>query len=262
MLCHLPPSNKKLVRENSFKSPNNLITVNSLHKSFATIHAVRDVSFFVEKGVLCGLLGPNGAGKSTLFKMMMGLLEPDSGEIALDDKVVTFGEVEFKRKIGYAPESAILYEYLTGMEFLAFIAAAKEIPKGMRQEQIDHWLSFFDLTEKAGELIINYSHGMRRKLSLCAALLGEPEILLLDEATNGLDPESSFKLKEYLREFCSKGGTLLFSSHIIETVEHLCDRIIILHQGSVIREMRRLEWEEFRKRGSSLEEEFIGMVKL
>jgi len=103
---------------------------------------------------------------------------------------------------------------------------------------------------------------MRRKLSLCAALLGEPEILLLDEATNGLDPESSFKLKEYLREFCNKGGTMLFSSHIIETVEHLCDRIIIMHQGRVLREMRRVEWEGFRKRGSSLEEEFIAMVKL
>lgn len=238
------------------------IVLKNISKSFEHIHAVRDVSFSVENGTLCGLLGPNGAGKSTLFKMMMGLLEPDSGEITLAGKVVTFGEVEYKRKIGYAPESAILYEYLTGMEFLAFIAAAKEIPKGMRQEQIDYWLSFFDLSTKAGELIINYSHGMRRKLSLSAALLGEPEILLLDEATNGLDPESSFNLKEYLRKFCSKGGTVLFSSHIIETVEHLCDRIIIMHQGRVLLEMRRVEWEGFRKRGSSLEEQFIAMVKL
>jgi len=237
------------------------IELKNISKSFEHIHAVRDVSFSVEKGVLCGLLGPNGAGKSTLFKMMMGLLEPDNGEITLNGKAVTFGEVEYKRRIGYAPESAILYEYLTGLEFLAFIAAAKEIPKGMRKEQIDHWLAFFDLTEKGGELIINYSHGMRRKLSLSAALLGDPEILLLDEATNGLDPESSFKLKEYLREFCSKGGTVLFSSHIIETVEHLCDRIIILHRGQVLREMQMAEWEGFRKRGSSLEHEFIEMVK-
>ncbi len=238
-----------------------MITVKNLNKSFATIHAVRDVSFSVEQGVLCGLLGPNGAGKSTLFKMIMGLIQPDSGEITLSGEAVAFGEVEYKHKIGYAPESAILYDYLTGLEFLAFIAAAKEIPKGMRQEQIDRWLSFFELTEKAGELIINYSHGMRRKLSLSAALLGEPEILLLDEATNGLDPESSFKLKEYLREFCRKGGTVIFSSHIIETVEHLCDRIIILHRGQVLREMQMAEWEEFRKQGSSLEHEFIEMVK-
>jgi len=128
------------------------IEIRNVNKSFAEVEAVRDVSFSIEKGVLCGLLGPNGAGKSTLFKMMMGLLEPDSGQITLADKVVTFGEVEYKRKIGYAPESAILYEYLTGMEFLAFIAAAKKIPKGMRQEQIDHWLFFLIFPPKPAGL--------------------------------------------------------------------------------------------------------------
>jgi ABC-2 type transport system ATP-binding protein len=238
-----------------------LITVHNLRKSFATIPAVRDVSFSVEKGVLCGLLGPNGAGKSTLIKMMMGLLEPDSGEIVLSGGAVAFGDVEYKRKIGYAPETAALYDYLTGLEFLAFVAAAKQVPSEERVDRIHHWLEFFDLASKAGELIISYSHGMRRKLSLSAALLGEPDILLLDEATNGLDPESSFRLKEYLLRFCENGGTVLFSSHIIETVEHLCDRIIILHQGQVFRQMERLEWENLREQGSSLEQEFIAMVR-
>lgn len=237
------------------------IEIKNLSKSFEKIQAVRDVSFSVESGELCGLLGPNGAGKSTLFKMIIGLLQPDSGDIALDNTVTAFGEIAYKRKIGYAPEHAVLYEYLTGAELLAFIAAAKDVPTDRRQGQIDRWLSFFDLSTKAGELIIGYSHGMRRKLSLCAALLGEPEILLLDEATNGLDPESSFRLKEYLRDFCNNGGTVLFSSHIIETVEHLCDRLIILHQGRVRREMHREEWDAFRRRGSSLEQEFIAMVK-
>ncbi|MGH7451992.1 MAG: ABC transporter ATP-binding protein [bacterium] len=238
-----------------------MITIKNLHKTFEHVQAVKDVSFAVEKGTLCGLLGPNGAGKSTLFKIMMGLLEPDAGEIELAGARAIFGESEYKRKIGYAPETAILYEYLTGREFLNFIAAAKQVSAAKRGEEIQHWLAFFDLTGKADELIINYSHGMRRKISLSAAFLGAPEILLLDEATNGLDPESSFRLKEYLREFCNSGGTVLFSSHIIETVEHLCDRIIILHQGQVLREMARNEWEGLRRQESSLEQAFIALVR-
>jgi ABC-2 type transport system ATP-binding protein len=238
-----------------------MITIENLSKSFEHVQALKDVSFIVEKGTLCGLLGPNGAGKSTLFKIMMGLLAPDAGEIELAGARVAFGESEYKRPIGYAPETAILYEYLTGLEFLRFIAAAKQLPPALREEQIQHWLAFFDLTAKANELIKSYSHGMRRKISLSAALLGAPAILLLDEATNGLDPESSFRLKEYLREFCDRGGTVLFSSHIIETVEHLCDRIIILHRGQVLRQMERNEWEELRRQGSSLEQAFIALVR-
>lgn len=238
-----------------------MITIKNLHKNFKQVQALNNVSFTVERGSLCGLLGPNGAGKSTLFKILMGLLNPDAGEIELIGKGVTFGESEYKRQIGYAPETAILYEYLTGLEFLRFIAAAKQLPPAAREEQIQHWLAFFDLTTKANELIKGYSHGMRRKISLSAALLGAPDILLLDEATNGLDPESSFRLKEYLRKFCERGGTVLFSSHIIETVEHLCDRIIILHCGQVRGEIERSQWEEWRRQGSSLEQAFIATVR-
>ena len=128
------------------------------------------------------------------------------------------------------------------------------------RQGIEKWLTFFDLSAKAGELIKNYSHGMRRKISLCAALLGEPDALLLDEATNGLDPETSFLFKEFLRNYCREGGMVLFSSHIIETVEHLCDRIIILHRGRVLEEMRREEWKKLREVGSSLEQKFIAMI--
>lgn len=238
-----------------------MISIKSLSKSFNQLHALNDVSFSIEKGALCGLLGPNGAGKSTLFKIVMGLLAPDAGTITLADEPIVFGATAYKHKIGYAPEAPILYEYLTGWEFLHFIAAAKEIARPGREPQIQHWLTFFDLTEKAGELITGYSQGMRRKISLSAAMLGNPEILLLDEATNGLDPESSFKFKNYLREFCNRGGTVLFSSHIIETVEHLCDRLIILHRGQVWREMQRRDWQALRQQGSSLEQEFIALVK-
>jgi len=238
-----------------------MIKIKNLSKTFESVQALHDVSFSVEKGALCGLLGPNGAGKSTLFKIIMRLLAPEAGEITLAGERMVFGATEYKRKIGYAPEAPIFYEYLTSLEFLRFIATAKGLHPETREQQIQHWLAFFDLTEKAGDLITGYSHGMRRKISLSAAMIGVPEILLLDEATNGLDPESSFKFKNYLREFCGRGGTVLFSSHIIETVEHLCDRIIILHRGHMLREMQREEWQGLRQRGSSLEQEFIAMVQ-
>jgi len=238
-----------------------MITVENIDKSFGTVQALNDVSFSIEAGSLCGLVGPNGAGKSTLFKVLMGLLELDAGKINIADETINFGETAYKTKTGYASENPILYDYLTGVEFLYFIAAAKRTPEKLKEGEIKKWIDFFDLSSKAGELIKTYSHGMRRKISLCAALLGTPNILLLDEATNGLDPEGSFKFKQYLKDFCRDGGTVLFSSHIIETVEHLCDRIIILHQGEIRRELNRDEWEGLREQDSSLEQLFIYLVQ-
>ena len=242
-------------------SKTNAVEVADLGRSYDKIQAVRGVSFRVEKGTLCGLVGPNGAGKSTLLKMLMGLLEPDSGEITIAAAPVKFGQTEYKRHLGYAPESPALYEYLTGREFLYFVAGAQEVPAAEREGRIAQWLSFFDLSDKANELIFAYSHGMRRKISLAAALLHSPRLLLLDEATNGLDPESSFRLKEWLREYCRQGGTVLFSSHILETVEHLCDRILVLNHGRLLRDMPRSECEGLRTQGRSLEQEFIAMVR-
>jgi len=238
-----------------------MINIKNLYKAFGKVQALDNVSFSIKPGTLCGLVGPNGAGKSTLFKLLMGLLEPDSGKIQIDNEMIYFGDTAYKNKIGYAPENSILYEYLTGLEFFHFVAAAKRISKETQENEIQKWITFFDLTSKADELIKSYSHGMRRKMSLCAALIGSPVILFLDEATNGLDPESSFKFKQYLKAFCSDGGMVLFSSHIIETVEHLCDRIIILHQGKLRKELDREEWERLRDQNSSLEQLFISLVQ-
>ena len=191
----------------------------------------------------------------------MGLLEANDGEIKIASETINFGDSNYKNKIGYAPESTQLYEYLTGIEFLQFIAAAKHFSVSEVENEITEWINFFDLGGKTNELIKNYSQGMRRKMSLCAALIGNPPILFLDEATNGLDPESSYKFKEYLRSYCQNGGTVLFSSHIIETVEYLCDRIIILHKGQIKQELEKEEWENLREQGSSLEEMFIEVVR-
>ena len=238
-----------------------MIDVKNICKDFGELHALKNVTFSIERGSLCGLLGPNGAGKSTLFKIFLGLLEADEGQIKIADETIRFGDSDYKHKIGYAPESPQLYEYLTGIEFLNFVAAAKQLPVSSVDKEINHWINFFNLGSKTNELIKNYSQGMQRKISLCAALIGKPPILLLDEATNGLDPESSYKFKEYLRSFCQNGGAVLFSSHIIETVEYLCDRIIILHKGQVKAEFIKQEWEKLREQGSSLEEMFIGLVR-
>lgn len=238
-----------------------MITIEKISKAYGTVQAIKNVSFSIEAGTLCGLVGPNGAGKSTLLKILIGLLDSDSGRMQIANETINFGDTVYKHQIGFAPESPILYDYLTGLEFLYFVAAAKGVSAEAFEGEIQNWLNFFDLSSKAGELTKNYSHGMRRKMSLCAALIGSPKILLLDEATNGLDPESSFKFKEYLKSYCNNGGTVLFSSHIIETVEHLCDRIIILHQGTIRRELEREEWEGLRGQGSSLEQMFISLVR-
>jgi len=238
-----------------------MIDVKKVSKKFGELHAINNVTFAIKPGSLCGLVGPNGAGKSTLFKIIMGLLEADDGEIKIANNIIFFGDTDYKIKIGYAPESPQLYEYLPGIEFLQFIAAAKHFIVSETENEIKKWIDFFDLGGKTNELIKNYSQGMRRKISLCAALLGNPQILFLDEATNGLDPESSYKFKEYLKSYCENGGTVLFSSHIIETVEYLCDRIIILHKGQVKQELEQKEWENLREHGSSLEHMFIGLVQ-
>lgn len=238
-----------------------MIEISQISKSFGPVRALRDVSFTAGGGTICGLLGPNGAGKSTLFKILMGLLPPDSGTCRIAGTPITFGETAYKQGIGYAPENPVFFDYLTGRQFLAFIAAAKAVPPGRRENDIRHWLSFFTLQEKADELIVHYSQGMRRKLSLAAAFTGDPGILILDEATNGLDPESSYNLKQQLRAFCKAGKTVLFSTHIIEVAEQLCDRIVILHRGERARELHRDEWLAFRKAGTSLEQEFIRIVQ-
>jgi ABC-2 type transport system ATP-binding protein len=238
-----------------------MIKINKLSKSFQNVNALAHVSFKVSRGELCGLLGPNGAGKSTLFKILMGLLESDAGQISIQNQAIQYGDYHYKQNLGYAPENPVLYEYLTGYEFLKFVAEAKNLPLQRQDAEINHWLTFFKMPEKANELITNYSNGMRRKISLSAALLGRPSILLLDEATNGLDPESSYQLKCHFQTFCQSGGTVVFSSHIIETVEKLCDRVIILHQGQVLKELNREQWQPLQKDGQTLEQIFINLIR-
>lgn len=219
-----------------------MIALRDLAKAYGGVEALRGVTFRLEPGTLCGLLGHNGAGKTTLFKAIVGLVEPDAGEIMLDDRPVGFGETALRRELGYVPETDLLDDYLTVRESLEFVAAVREVPAADRAPRIARWIEFFDLAEKRDALILECSQGMRRKVSLAAALVPEPRLLLLDEAMNGLDPTVRVRLKDELRAFCGRGGTVLFSTHVIETVETLCDRVLLLSGGELRADLQAAEW--------------------
>lgn len=236
-----------------------MLRVTDLTRYYDTLLALDRITFEVQAGTLCGLLGPNGSGKSTLFKLLTGLLEPDRGEIRMLDETIHFGDHRHKFHLGYAPEEPEFYEYLTGYEFLQFIAAAKGLRGASVEQAVRRWLDFFDMIPKADDLILNYSHGMRQKTSLSAALIGTPKILLLDEATNGLDPESSYKVKTYLRDFCQNGGVVFLSSHVVELIENLCDRILILNQGRLSADLNPADLERIRQE-QSLERYFMSRI--
>lgn len=219
-----------------------MIEIRGLFRNYGFVEALKDVSFRLEPGTLCGLLGHNGAGKSTLFKSIAGLVEPDAGEILLDGRPLPFGDTERRRELAYVPENDLLDDYLTVRETLEFVAAVRGVPPAARGARIARWIEFFELGEKSRALVLECSQGMRRKVLLAAALLVEPRLLLLDEAMNGLDPVARVRLKDELRAFCGRGGTVLFSTHVIETVETLCDRVILLAAGSVRADLSAAEW--------------------
>jgi len=233
-----------------------MIELRSISKSYGAIRALADVSFRLEPGSVTGLLGRNGAGKSSLFKIMVGLIPADGGELLVHGQPRPFGDLSLRRRIGYVPESDLLDDYLTVREFLDFVAAIREVPAAERDADIERRLEFFELTDKRNALLIECSQGMRRKVSIAAALLGRPDFLLLDEAMNGLDPESRAALKQELASFCAAGGTVLFSTHVLETAEAVCDRALILVRGRIVRDLDAVSWGP-GSGGGSLESQFL-----
>ncbi len=196
-------------------------------------NALNSLTLTVERGELFGFLGPNGAGKTTTIKILVGLLRPDAGRAEVDGIDCLRNPLEVKRRIGYVPDEPLLYENLTGARFLAFIADVYEVPVGERKI-IAELAEQFELERQLDERISAYSHGMRQKLSIIGALLHDPEVFILDEPIVGLDPRASFVLKEKMRELCSRGGTVFFSTHVMEVAERLCDRVGIIRAGQMI----------------------------
>ncbi len=208
-----------------------MIKLDSVVKLYGELKAVNQVSLSIGAEIFA-LLGANGAGKSTMLKLILGMIEPDSGQVLVDDKEVKFNYVQTRQIIGYLPENLVLYERLTGREFLQFVAGVK----GLGREAtlaIDQALIDFDLKAKQNLLIRQYSFGMKKRVGLIAAMLGDPQILILDEPLNGLDVETIATLRKRIETLHKAGKTIIFSSHIMDFVERMASRVVILSRGQV-----------------------------
>jgi ABC-2 type transport system ATP-binding protein len=213
-----------------------LIEISNVSKSYnkGKVKAVDNLNLQVRPGEIFGFLGPNGAGKTTTIKMMVGLLKSDSGSIKINGFDIEKEPLRVKESISFVPDNPEVYEKLTGIEYLNFLGDVYGVPGALRKERIGRFLDLFELRGAVNDLIQSYSHGMRQKIVLIGALLHDPQVFILDEPMVGLDPKSSHNLKEYMKEHCTRGKTVFFSTHILEVAEKLCDRIGIIHQGSLI----------------------------
>ena len=213
-----------------------MLKIKNVSKSYSkgNVKAVDNLNLNVERGEIFGFIGPNGAGKTTTIKMICGILPPDSGNILIDGYDINENPIAAKRAIGYVPDNHETYERLSGIEYLNFIADVYEVDPDVRNERMEKYLEMFSIADAAGERIKTYSHGMKQKLMVTAALLHHPPLWILDEPLTGLDPKSSMLLKEEMHKHCSAGNTVFFSTHVLEVAERLCDRIGIIQHGRLI----------------------------
>jgi len=233
----------------------------SVSKSFGTVRAVIDLSLTVGSGEIMGLLGPNGSGKTTTMKVMMGILRPDSGRVNVFDVDVLKRPVDARRIIGYVPETPYLYEYLTAAEYLDFVGVAYGIKPEERKQRVEELLQALQIGEHVNEVMSGFSQGMKQKVAITAALLHRPKALILDESLNGLDPRSARIVKELLHRLAREGVAVLFSTHVLEIAEAICNRVTIMNEGSVIAEGSVQELRSLAGLpGSSLEEIFLKLT--
>lgn len=235
-----------------------VVDVRGLTKLYGGVAAVEDLWLRVEPGEIVGFLGPNGAGKTTTLRMLTGLLKPTRGSALVAGHDIVSDAIQAKRRIGYVPDGPYLYEKLTGREFLDFVAGLYSVPRPIARRRSGDLLALFDLEEKAGELIEGYSHGMRQKLGVVAALLHDPTVLFLDEPTGGLDPRSARALKDLLLDTARAGRTVMLSTHVLEIAEQMCDRLAIIDHGRLI---AAGTMAELRRGGTaSLEDVFLRLT--
>ena len=219
---------------NNGPPPEFAIEIEGLSRSFGQKWAVVNVDLRVPHGSFYGLLGPNGAGKSTTLSMMTGLLRPNSGTLSVAGVDVLADPVTLKQRIGVVPETLLLFERLTGAELLEYVGLLRGLDRETIKERATELLAVLDLVDAAGKLTVDYSQGMRKKISLAAALIHAPKVLLLDEPFESVDPVSVRTVKHVLRNLVSGGATVVFSSHVMETVEDLCDHVTIMNHGQVV----------------------------
>ena len=212
-----------------------MLRIENLTKKFGDKKAVDSLSLHIEPGEIYGFIGHNGAGKTTTIKSIVGILKFDEGEILVDGMSVKENPIECKKKIAYIPDNPDLYEFMTGISYLNFIADIFGIPSDVRLERIRKYADLFELTDDLAEPIATYSHGMKQKLAIISAWLHAPKLVIMDEPFVGLDPKASHILKGMMRELCDQGGAIFFSTHVLEVAEKLCDKVAIIKGGKLIR---------------------------
>ena len=211
-----------------------MLEVRHLTKRYRGIPAVSDVSFQLKRGEILGYVGPNGSGKSTTVKMLTGLLEPTAGQILFGGRPIGDDLVGFKRRLGYVPEEPHLYTHLSGLEYLTLVGRLRGMQARPLAQKAEELLALFDLADSRFSLMTSYSKGMRQRVLIAAALLGDPELIILDEPFSGLDVSAGLLFRQLLQELARQGRMILFSSHVLEVVEKLCSQVVILYRGQVV----------------------------
>ncbi|MDD7795116.1 ABC transporter ATP-binding protein [Clostridium sp. 'White wine YQ'] len=212
-----------------------MIEINGITKSYnGKVNAVDDISLEIRDGEIFGFLGPNGAGKTTTIKMITGIIEATKGEILINGLSLKDKPLEYKKSFGYVPDNPDMFLRMKGIEYLNFMADIYDVPSKERSVKIDELSKRFSMENALGDKLQSYSHGMRQKIILMGALLHNPEVWILDEPMTGLDPKSSFILKEMMKEHAESGKTVFFSTHVLEVAEKLCDRVAIINKGKIL----------------------------
>ena len=232
-----------------------MLKIERLTKTYGEKKAVDDLSLHIHPGEIYGFIGHNGAGKSTTIKAAVGILPFDSGEIYIGGTSVRENPVACKAKLAYIPDNPDLYEFMTGMQFLSFVADIFGVPSDVRLARINTYAEAFELAGDLAQPVSAYSHGMKQKLAIISALIHDPKLIIMDEPFVGLDPKASHLLKGFMREICDKGGAIFFSTHVLEVAEKLCDKVAIIRNGQLIRSGTM----DDVKGDTSLESVFLGL---
>ena len=211
-----------------------MLKIKNLSKSYKNKKAIENINFEIQKGDIFGFIGHNGAGKTTTIKCIVGIHEFEDGQILINSKDIKKNPIECKKYIAYIPDNPDIYESLTGIQYLNFIANIFKVNKSKAEKLIAYYADKLELTDSLGYTISSYSHGMKQKLVIISALIHKPKLLVLDEPFVGLDPKASFTLKEIMKEFCNNGGAIFFSTHVLEVAEKICNKIAIIKDGKVV----------------------------
>lgn len=230
-----------------------MLRIENLTKTYGEKRAVDNLSLHIAPGEIYGFIGHNGAGKTTTLKAVVGILQFDKGEVFIKGESIRKNPLACKQKIAYIPDNPDLYEFMTGIKFLNFIADIFGVTEEKRLERIRKYADLFEMTENLAQPIASYSHGMKQKLAIISAWIHEPKLIIMDEPFVGLDPKAAHILKQMMREICDEGGAIFFSTHVLEVAEKLCDKVAIIRNGQLIQSDTMQEV----KGDDSLEEVFL-----